>query len=703
MQPSMQQCASSYRGRRPPGYTAAVRTPSARGDDAPTASSVAGRPAGWQHALAFGSQLRRLRLKAGLTRDMLAERAGLGTATLAALERGERQRPHTHTVVALAEALRLDAVERTALLEVASGSSAVVSPDTVPEPPPPRIRLPVPPTELIGREADVAATAALLEPARSRVRLLTLVGPGGVGKTRLALAAAGALADAYLDGVAFVDLAPLRDERLVPATIAHVLAVRESGGRSARHLLLDYLQERQVLLVLDNFEHLLGAAPLLAELLECCPRLALLVTSRAALHLRAEHRRPVPPLAAPSDQLASAEMPPPDAIAAAPAVRLFVERAQVVAPDFVLDAGNAPTVAAICRWLDGMPLAIELAAARVRLLRPEALLQRLERRLLLLTRGAADLPERQQTLRHTLAWSYDLLGPSEQALFRRLAVFAAGWTLEAAETVCGGAKLATEEILERLDVLVDNSLVYAAVDVEQEPRFGMLETIREYALEQLAASGEEAKVRGLSAPLRRMQRPRRRRCSAPRSSPAIRATWSLRAPTWTRVCCLSRTLRSAGSSPGRGAKWRSCASLSVTTRGLGRCCGRRWQSVERQGTSGGRERACSSWGGLPRLRATTSRRQCCTRRAWLCCARPVPLVARQHPARVQPRRPPPGRRPTRPGVGRGSAGPGSGTRFAAGRRVRAPQAGRGGVLAGRHEPRRRVPCCGPGCGPRSRG
>jgi predicted ATPase len=283
---------------------------------------------------------------------------------------------------------------------------------------------------------------------------------------------------------------PSTANSLSTATIAHALEVRESGGRSARELLLAHLRAPQLLLVLDNFEHLLGATALLAELLEGCPRLAVLATSRAALRLRAEQRLRVAPLPAPAHELQSI-----DAIAASPAVCLFVERAQAVAPEFVLDAASAPGVAAICRRLDGMPLAIELAAARVGLLRPEALLQRLGHRLQLLTSGPADLPERQQTLRATLAWSHDLLGRPEQMLFRRLAVFVGGWTLEAAESVCAGADLPPQEVLERLGVLVDNSLVHPLDRAASEPRFAMLETVREFAQELLIASGEAEAVR----------------------------------------------------------------------------------------------------------------------------------------------------------------------------------------------------------------
>jgi predicted ATPase/transcriptional regulator with XRE-family HTH domain len=449
------------------------------GEDGPSHTELA------HGAVAFGARLRGLRARAGLSREELAERAGLGLATLAALERGERRRPQSHTLVRLAEALGLPGLERSALLELASGTDAESPAAPVASPSTRLVRLPMPPTPLIGREAEVAQVTALLEPSGAAVRLLTLIGPGGVGKTRLALAVAAALADDYADGVVFVELAPLRDPRLVPATIARSLGLHESGGRSARELLLAAVRGQQLLLVLDNFEHVLDAAPLLTELLADCPGLRLLVTSRAALRLRGEQRLVVPPLAAPADDVATL-----DAATTSPAVRLFIERAQAVVPGFVLDPSNAATVAAICRRLDGLPLAIELAAARAELLGPAALLRRLERRLPLLTRGVADLPERQQTLRATLAWSHDLLGSSEQLLFRRLAVFAGGWSLEAAEAVCGRGGLPSEEVLDRLQVLVDSSLVQRLNAPTSEARFGMLATVREFAQEVLEASGE---------------------------------------------------------------------------------------------------------------------------------------------------------------------------------------------------------------------
>jgi predicted ATPase len=355
-------------------------------------------------------------------------------------------------------------------------------------PPAPRIHnLPVELSSFIGRDQELGELTRLL----GATRLVTLVGPGGVGKTRLALAVAAARAGEYADGVAFVDLSPLRDQRLVPATIAHTLEVRPAGGRTARELLLAYLRERQLLLVLDNFEHLLGAAPILTELLHTCPRVAVLVTSRTALRIRGEQRFAVLPLATPP---AGSTITDQDLIGS-PAVRLFVQRAQGLIADFALTASTAPAVASICRRVDGLPLAIELAAARVPLLSPDALLRRLDRGLLVLTSGAPDLPERQQTLRNTLVWSHDLLEPADRLLFRRLAVFAGGWTLEAAEAVCADAELSAHELLDGLQSLVDHSLVRRLGQAGSEPRFGMLETIREYAVEQLEVDSEASIMR----------------------------------------------------------------------------------------------------------------------------------------------------------------------------------------------------------------
>jgi predicted ATPase len=298
------------------------------------------------------------------------------------------------------------------------------------------------------------------------------------------VAAAATFAPRYPDGVVFVELAPLRDSHLIPATIAHALGLRESGGRGAHDLVLDYLRERQVLLVLDNLEHLPGAPQLVAELLAACAALKLLVTSRSALRVQGERRFSVAPLAAADPLQPLAE------VAASAAVQLFADRARSVVSTFALTEGNAADVARICGHLDGLPLAIELAAARVVLLSPPALVRRLERRLSLLTAGPADLPERQQTLRATLAWSHDLLDAASQVLFRRLAVFAGGWTLVAAEAVCGGSDLPAEAVLDRLHLLVESSLVQVLDHGSDERRFGLLETVREYAEAQLIDSGE---------------------------------------------------------------------------------------------------------------------------------------------------------------------------------------------------------------------
>jgi non-specific serine/threonine protein kinase len=326
--------------------------------------------------------------------------------------------------------------------------------------------------------------------------LVTLTGPGGTGKTRLALQIAADLLDDYADGVFFVSLAPISDPELVTSTIAQVLDVTEGTGEPVVERLKTKLRDTKILLVLDNFEQIVEAAPLISTLLAAAPRLKVLVTSRSGLHLRGEHEFPVPPLGLPPTGAPGGEpLPPIDRLTQYEAVRLFIERAVAVRPDFAITNDNAPAVAEICHRLDGLPLAIELAAARTRILAPQAMLAKLESRLKLLTGGARDLPARQQTLRGTIDWSYDLLDEGEKALFRRLAVFNGGRSLEAVEAVCNADGDLPVDVLDGLEALVDKSLLQQQEGVGGEPRFWMLVTIREYALEQLEQSGEAEKLR----------------------------------------------------------------------------------------------------------------------------------------------------------------------------------------------------------------
>jgi predicted ATPase/DNA-binding CsgD family transcriptional regulator len=342
--------------------------------------------------------------------------------------------------------------------------------------------LPASLTPLIGREREVESICALLR--QQSVRLLTLIGPGGVGKTRLALHVADRLREDYANGVRFVALAPIADPALVVPSIGQALGVHDVGDEPVLERCKALLRDQCLLLVLDNFEHVAAAAAVVADLLEGCPSVKVLATSRVHLRLSGEREFPVPPLALPADDLAAR-----NAVIPSEAVVLFVERTQAVKPDFALTEENAPIIADICRRLDGLPLAIELAAARGKVLPPRDLLRRLERRLPLLTGGPLDRPARQRTLHDTIAWSYDLLTPDEQRHFRALAVFAGGRTLEAAETVCGN------DALDGVASLVGASLLQMVGGPGSAARFTMLETVREYALNHLVASEEEREIR----------------------------------------------------------------------------------------------------------------------------------------------------------------------------------------------------------------
>ena len=349
--------------------------------------------------------------------------------------------------------------------------------------------LPVQRTGFVGREKEVAAAKELL--LRQDVRLVTVTGPGGIGKTRLAVQVASDVVKHFPGGTHFIPLASLKDSGLIAPVIVQTLGIREAGTRSSLEILKENLQESSrtpMLLLLDNFEQLIQAAPIVSELLATSPNLKILVTSRAALHVYGEHEFPVPPLALPDPRSVSR----PEILSQYPAVALFVQRAAAAKPKFELNRENASAVSEICTRLDGLPLAIELAAARVKVLSPSSIRARLASRLQLLTGGAQDLPQRQQTLRAAMDWSYDLLSAAEQRLFRRLSVFVGGCNLEGVEAVCDTKGDLDLDPLEGIASMVDKSLVQQVEQANGESRFAMLETIREYALDKLEASGEKA-------------------------------------------------------------------------------------------------------------------------------------------------------------------------------------------------------------------
>jgi predicted ATPase/DNA-binding XRE family transcriptional regulator len=430
----------------------------------------------------FGGQLKALRQAAGFTQEELATIAGLSVHAVSALERGERRRPHVETVRALSAALDLTSATRDAFL----GSARAPAHDAVDGLG--DVALPLALTVLLGREADVQTLRHwLADPA---VRLITLIGPGGVGKTRLAVEMARAIAEEASTRVVFVPLAATRNSGFVASATAEALGLSDVTALDLPRRARVACEDRPTLLVLDNFEHVLDAAPLVADLLTSVESLRLMVTSRAPLRVRGEREYTVGPLAL---EAGTDAMPPAD-LARSPAIRLFVERVRDVQPDFRLTSANGPTVTAICRRLDALPLALELAAPWIKVLTAEDLLRRLTHDVLLSTVGPRDLPERQQTINATVAWSYQLLGPDEQRAFRRLGSLPGRFPIEAAAAVLAGPEGSSprsDEALGAAAALMDKSLLLRAeTSVETRPLYQMLETVRAYAALELTAAGE---------------------------------------------------------------------------------------------------------------------------------------------------------------------------------------------------------------------
>jgi predicted ATPase/transcriptional regulator with XRE-family HTH domain len=460
----------------------------------------------------FGDLLRRYRQAIGLTQEELAERATLSARAISELERGARQYPYRTTMQLLAKALLLSPQQLAEFEQAGRRPAAPRGPQAVAAAATEsgaqqRIKhkhnLPAQLTSFVGRGAALGRIREGL--LRDEVRLLTLTGPPGSGKTRLSIEVGASLLAEFEDGVFLVELAAVNEPERVASAIAGTLGVKEITGSTPADGLTQSLKAKELLLVLDNFEQVLDAAPLVGGLLQACPRLKVLVTSRERLHLRVEKEFPVPPLTMPEPN----RRPPLRSLGQYEAVQLFVERARDTNPDFELTEENAEAVAAITRRLDGLPLALELAAARTRIFSPEALLGRLQSSLELLTGGDKDLPARQQTLRAAIAWSHDLLDASEKDLFRNLGVFAGGCTLEAIEAICGrqrrgiadggppaaGSATLARRTLDSVESLVGKSLLQQRRGQGQEPRFALLETIREYAREKLAGSAQLEELR----------------------------------------------------------------------------------------------------------------------------------------------------------------------------------------------------------------
>src|SRR5713226_65347 len=437
------------------------------------------RPGGWYWYAYRRSQGKLHNVYLGKTEELTLERLNATAETLErageALEGGTQRPPRGFGDNAVQ-------VQQASIIAFPT-TRAVAEQLSEPEPAP-KHNLPVQLTSLIGREQDAASAVALLR--KQEVRLLTMSGTAGIGKTRLALQVAADLLEDFADGVYFVSLAPISDPNLVLATMAQTLGLKVSGNETVAERLSAFLQKKHLLLVLDNFEQVMAAASHLLELLAACPQLKLLVTSREILHLRAEQQFSVPPLALPD----LTHLPDSDTLAQYSAVKLFIQRAQAVKHDFQVAPANAAIIAEICTRLDGLPLALELAAARIKLLSPRALLTRLDRRFQVLTGGARDLPERQRTLRATIEWSYDLLSAQEQRLFRRLAIFVGGCTLEAVEAVCRARDNAETNVFEAVTSLMDKSFV----QLREEAEHGLLSPEQEQWLERLEREHENLRA-----------------------------------------------------------------------------------------------------------------------------------------------------------------------------------------------------------------
>jgi predicted ATPase/DNA-binding XRE family transcriptional regulator len=440
----------------------------------------------------FGNLLRRYRLTAGLSQEELAERADLSVRGIGDLERGRRTMPRPRTVASLADALDLQGPDRQALFAHARPDMMRALPSTRgPLGPPAHAAIPIPPTRMLGRDDMLATLSPLLQ--RTDTRLLTLTGPGGVGKTLLASTLARTIASRFDDGVVFVDLSAVNHSQGVGPALLRALAADDDRTGDITGRLRHAAQHLEALIVLDNCEHVLSAMPLVASMLAAAPSLKILATSRERLHLRGEREIAVPPLSLPVRGPGQDSMPGSEALARSPAIQLFIERAGEARAGFTLIEGDVPAILAICERLDALPLAIELAAARIRHLSPAAILRKLDERLIELGDGPRDLPARHRALSATVSWSYDLLTPLEQSIFRHVAVFVGGFTLAAAEAIT------FEGVFGVLGSLMDKGLLLHTIHDQGESRFRMLETVRDFGRERLEGHSESSSIRNVHA------------------------------------------------------------------------------------------------------------------------------------------------------------------------------------------------------------